>query len=101
MIRKTFIFIHSCFLGRCSNLRSADLIIDAPHLVAHQVLPNRPIFIEGRLDPGMPLGGGGGLEFDVGDAPAIVAAFTVKFSANPGMKGVCEPVASMTCSASI
>src|SRR5690606_30545889 len=48
------------------------LVVDAPDVVAHQVLPHGAVLVERRFDPGVPLHGRALGEAHVGDAPAVV-----------------------------
>ena len=63
--------------GRLMCVRVAvlgHLVVDAPDVVGHQVLPDGAAFVEGRVDPGPALGRQRLLEAHVADAPAVGAA---------------------------
>ena len=62
------------------------LVIDAPHLIAHQVLPHGAVFVERGFNPGVPLQWWRVLETHIGDAPAVIAPFGVHAGLAPGMK---------------
>ncbi len=62
------------------------LVVNAPDLVAHQVLPDRTVLVEGGLNPGVPLGRRRGFEFDVRNAPTIIPTFAIEFGTQPAVE---------------
>jgi hypothetical protein len=59
------------------------LVVDAPDVVGHEVLPDRAVLVERRLDPGMALHRRVGAEAHIGDAPAVVAAARIERHLEP------------------
>jgi hypothetical protein len=59
------------------------LVVDAPDVVAHQVLPDGAVLVERRLDPGVALHRRLPGEAHVGDAPAVVALARRDAGAHP------------------
>ena len=49
------------------------LVVNAPNIVGHQVLPHGAVIVEGGFNPGVAFGRRLLLETHIGDAPAIVS----------------------------
>ena len=62
------------------------LVINAPNIVSHQMLPNSAVVIERRFNPSVSLSGRRVVEAHIGDAPAIIPALAVHGDAAPSMK---------------
>ena len=62
------------------------LVINAPDIVAHQVLPDCAVVVERGLDPGVAFGGRCVCEAHIGNAPAVIAAFAVHGRTHPIVK---------------
>ena len=48
------------------------LVVNTPHIIGHQVLPDGAIFVERRFNPGVALHGRMRCEAHIGNAPAII-----------------------------
>ena len=67
---------HHVFTADVVRVRvGGHLVVDAPHVVGHQVLPDSAVLIERRLNPSVALGRRPGGEAHVGNAPAVVPLF--------------------------
>ena len=81
-------FTHHVFAADVSRIGIGfHLVVNAPHIVGHQVLPHCAVFVEGRFNPGVAFCGWASVKFDIGNAPTVIAFFAFHADACPSMEG--------------